>query len=371
MESQRLKHVLAKMDDLQIDCLVAYFDGIHTFLEPNFVFMLSGFKPLSECMYLLYSDGTSKLIITPEWDANRAGEREVIGTNDLMGTFLEGVKNKEISLEKTGFVGLHSLSLKSYRRFHEVIGNDIKQVDQTIINICATKTTTELQLAEKATWIAERGYERLLEVARPGVTEYELAGEIDYYMRSLGADDNFLLMSASNHNRSVRTPSNHALEPGDIILAEISPSVKGQFSQVCRSVVLGSSNKEQINLLKEKYSLLTEALDRGIKAAVPGEKMSTLVQVMNEPIEKAGYGKYCHPPYMRVRGHGLGLSSILPGDVSLDNHTVLEEGMFFVIHPNQYIPETGYLLCGESVVITPDGAKSYSNWVPSLEILEI
>ena len=41
-----------------------------------------------------------------------------------------------------------------------------------------------------------------------------------------------------------------------------------------------------------------------------------------------------------------------PGDVALDNDTVLEPGMVFMIHPNQYLPETGYLLCGEPVLLT-------------------
>jgi Xaa-Pro aminopeptidase len=39
----------------------------------------------------------------------------------------------------------------------------------------------------------------------------------------------------------------------------------------------------------------------------------------------------------------------------------LEEGMMFVMHPNQYLPETGYLMCGEPVVITPQGAKALSS----------
>ena len=46
-----------------------------------------------------------------------------------------------------------------------------------------------------------------------------------------------------------------------------------------------------------------------------------------------------------------------PGDVARDNPTVLEPGMVFMIHPNQYLPETGYLLCGEPVVITARGAE--------------
>jgi Xaa-Pro aminopeptidase len=53
----------------------------------------------------------------------------------------------------------------------------------------------------------------------------------------------------------------------------------------------------------------------------------------------------------------------------LDNDIILEEGMLFVIHPNQYIPETGYLLCGEPVVITSSGAKALTKRRPALDVI--
>ena len=75
----------------------------------------------------------------------------------------------------------------------------------------------------------------------------------------------------------------------------------------------------------------------------------------------AGYGDYCRPPYMRVRGHGLGITSDRPGDLTPDSDMRLEEGMVFVMHPYQYLPETGYLMCGGPVVITPSGAQLLSH----------
>ena len=81
---------------------------------------------------------------------------------------------------------------------------------------------------------------------------------------------------------------------------------------------------------------------------------------MDGCLRAAGYGDYCRPPYMRVRGHGLGITSDLPGDITVDNERRLEEGMMFVMHPNQYLPETGYMMCGGPVVITGGGAQLLS-----------
>jgi Xaa-Pro aminopeptidase len=72
---------------------------------------------------------------------------------------------------------------------------------------------------------------------------------------------------------------------------------------------------------------------------------------------------------MRVRGHGLGITSSRPGDIDSENHLELERGMVFVMHPNQYIPESGYLLCGETVVIGPHGAESLSARDAELDVI--
>ena len=41
--------------------------------------------------------------------------------------------------------------------------------------------------------------------------------------------------------------------------------------------------------------------------------------------------------------------------MSVDNDTVLEPGMLFMVHPNQFLPETGYMMCGEPVLVTATG----------------
>jgi Xaa-Pro aminopeptidase len=86
--------------------------------------------------------------------------------------------------------------------------------------------------------------------------------------------------------------------------------------------------------------------------------MKDVCAAMNAVLEAQGYGEYCHPPHIRRRGHGLGFASIRPGDVALDNDTVLAPGMVFMIHPNQYLPETGYLMCGEPVLMGATRAEA-------------
>lgn len=195
---------------------------------------------------------------------------------------------------------------------------------------------------------------------------FKLAAEVDTAIRSLGGDDNFQLLSASQHNPAVRQPGERLLHEGDVILAEISPSVAGQFTQICRSVVLGESSDIQ----RRSFATQLEAFDAGMRRATPGTPVSDVAAEMNAVLAERGYEKYNHPPYMRTRGHTMGLGALAPLDVSESNHTVLEEGMSFVLHPNQYFPECGYLLCGDQVVIRETGAHSLAARPPQLDVLE-
>ena len=63
--------------------------------------------------------------------------------------------------------------------------------------------------------------------------------------------------------------------------------------------------------------------------------------------------------------------SVAPGDVANDNQTVLEEDMIFVVHPNQYLPETGYLMCGEPVRVTRNGFETLSRETAALGVVEV
>ena len=89
-----------------------------------------------------------------------------------------------------------------------------------------------------------------------------------------------------------------------------------------------------------------------------GAPASLITITMNRIISEGGYGKYCKPPYMRSRGHGFFVGSIAPGaEITETMKANLVKHQVVAVHPNQYIPETGYLACGESVMVTDTGIE--------------
>jgi Xaa-Pro dipeptidase len=367
----RLAAATRHLADAALDGLIAVSNGLNNFLDSNAVYVFSGVRPIGESAVVLGRDGASTLIVTPAWDEARAAAASAtdrtIGSDDLAATLKSVAGTHRLDLSRTISVGLSLLGVALVDRMTSALGVLPQAADELARDLARLRTPEELQAAERATWIAERGYERLLEYARPGMREFELAAELYCFMKKLGAEDNFLLLSASQHNLAVRAAGERILDVGDIILSEITPCYRSQFAQICRTTVLGAPRP----VIGEKFAILQDAMGAGLHAGRAGATVADVTRAINGVIQKAGYGDYCRPPYMRVRGHGLGITSDRPGDIVDSNERVLESGMVFVMHPNQYIPESGYLMCGEPVVVTASGARSLSARQAELDVIAV
>ena len=371
MKSDRIAAAVEWLETEKLDGLVAFNDGQNSFLDSNSVYVFSGVRPIGRSAVIIGRDGASTLIVEPAWDGDRARTRSftqrTLATDDLVRTLEEELASQGLCSAALAVVGLAKQSRALDSAVRALLSRAPSAADTLASHLARIRSPEELAAVKKAVWIAERGYERLLEAARPGVREFELAADIYTFMKDLGAEDNFLLMSASQHNLAVRAAGRRILQEGDVILGEITPCFDGQFVQICRTTILGSPPP----VFAEKYSLVQRAMRRGMDAAVPGATMGEVTNAMNDVFREAGYGEFCRPPYMRVRGHGLGVTSDRPGDIVEDSQVKLEEGMVFVMHPNQYIPETGYLMCGETVVISHNGAISMSEADAELDFVSV
>ena len=359
----RIERVLRRMAADGVDTLVAVSNAKHSMARPDAATHLSFFRSLGESALVLRGDGTQRLVITPAYDEERARLRlpqaDIVATDDLAGTLGQVLGPRAGSVAATGLATLpHGLA----DGIAAAIGSEPRPYDEAVMSVTGPKTEEELAWARRAAEIAEAGYARLLEIARPGMRECDLAVQLNLYTKSLGANDNFLMMCAQPHGRAVAAPSHRPLTKGDVLIAEFTPAVEGQFAQICRTVSIGAPS----NVLADKYALVVRALEAGIAAVRPGIKVSDVVAAVDGVLTDAGYAAYCRPPHMKRRGHGMGCGSMAPGDIAFDNHTMIEEDMLFVVHPNQYLPETGYLLCGEPVRVTATGGEALTRRWASL-----
>lgn len=354
---QRRNKVIDAMKEQGVDLLLGFHDNGHFIEKPNPVMLLTHFKAVGDAVALLGVDGSLHLITSPAWEAERAAERVpgAVATDDLIGELGRTLQKMKIPGNRIAVAGLGGMRAEVETGVRKAIaGGEPKGFDAILLRETRRKTDEEIGRARIAAGIAEKTQDYMLTIVKPGMREDDLAAELRWYTRSLGAEDNFYMMTSGPHSMAVQVPCGRLLEKGDLVIGELTPSYEGQMAQICRTLSLGPASEA----VKVKYALLVHAMKKGIAQAKPGNRMSQVCNAINAELEAEGYGQYCHPPHIKRRGHGLGFGSGLPGDVAPENDIVLEEDMFFVIHPNQYLPETGYMMCGEPTLITANGAET-------------
>src|SRR5438874_6024352 len=278
----RLTETARFLEREALDGLVAVNFGHNSFLESHAVFVLSGVRPIGESAVVVDRSGGSTLIVTPAWDLERARALShtgtTIGTDDLPEALASVLEERRIGGMKTVTVGLCAIGQGLAQKVEAVLGGKARTNESFIRTLARIRSAEELAAARKATEIAEAGYQHMLSCVRPGMREYELTGELYCAMKQQGAEDNFLLMSASQHNLAVRAAGGRILDVGDIILSEITPCYQGQFVQICRTTVIG----EPVPAMREKFALLQEAMRAGQAAAVPGAPLRAVTKRMND-----------------------------------------------------------------------------------------
>jgi Xaa-Pro dipeptidase len=354
----RLGRVQAAMAERGLGGLLLYSSGQHTMLRMDQIMYLADVRVLGPHGVLVVPPrGEPTLLVTPRWDYARLRELtwlaqvEAVEPDDLPARVAVHASDLK---EPLGLGGQKGMPAAFARALGAALGRPLHEADDLVPDLAVARTPVELERIRRAAAIADQGFQALCQAAEVGVREHELAAEVEAAMIRAGAEDNFGLIGAGAHNVAIRAPQHRALQRGDVIIGEITPCYQGYLAQLCRTLILA----EPTPLQREKYDLLVRAYDAGRAAAVPGRPSGEIARAINDVIGSAGYAEYCRPPYMRTRGHSLGLGAVVPYDLTDDSSPVLVEGMTFIIHPNQYLPDTGYMMLGDTVVIRADGPES-------------
>ena len=353
-KNHRLAKCIKFLQQQDLDGLIIYSKGAVHILRPAYFYYFTGVRPL---------DGKSAVVVSKSGQVVLLMESSC-GIGRVAGkTWISDIRDsvdftcdlpsimRELKIDSSvGIAGIKEISTDVYDKISQIA---VARTAENIVEALASdKSEHELAIVRRTAKIADRGFHVFLESIRPGIREYELIAETGYAMRAAGADDIFMLISSERHNKALHRPLDKRMELGDTIIVEMAPFCEGQCVQVCRTVYIGKPNK----ILKEKYQLLVRAFNASLEKIKPGLPASAMSIVMNKIITKAGYGEYCRPPHMRARGHGFGVGSISPGPVIDDvNNVIVKPGQVLISHPNQYFPETGYLACGETVMVIDNG----------------
>lgn len=132
------------------------------------------------------------------------------------------------------------------------------------------KTAEEIEYLAQAEHIGDIAFSRILDFLKPGVSELEVAAELEYQMKKAGAEDlgfNTIIASGLNSSMPHAIPGRKKLEAGDFVTMDFGCKYEGYCSDMTRTVVIGKANDKQ----KEIYNVVLEAQLAGLAAVKAGK----------------------------------------------------------------------------------------------------
>ena len=224
----------------------------------------------------------------------------------------------------------------------------------TIINtLRSVKTEVEVENIVKAQRIAEDAFEHILKFIKVGVTEKEIALELDFYMLRHGGEGlSFETIAVSGANSSMPhgVPSDKKIENGDFITMDFGTIVNGYHSDMTRTVAVGFATDEMKNVYNAVLNAQQNCLDK-IKAGISCKDGDEFARSI---IKNAGYGQY----FTHSTGHGVGVEIHEFPNLSPASDSILQVGNIVTVEPGIYIPEKFGVRIEDMALITENGCHN-------------
>ena len=215
------------------------------------------------------------------------------------------------------------------------------------------KTDQEIALIRRSVELNSKAFEAALETVRPGHTrETDLAAEIDYRARKLGAEGpafETIVASGSRTALPHARPTQRILGKNELLLIDMGSNLEGYASDMTRMASLGTPTAR----IKRIYGAVLEAQLAAIDGVRPGVTAGSVDKRAREVLRAAGLDKV----FVHSTGHGLGLEIHEPPRLGKKDKTRLVEGMVITIEPGAYLEGFGGVRIEDTVVVTKTGCE--------------
>jgi Xaa-Pro aminopeptidase len=214
------------------------------------------------------------------------------------------------------------------------------------------KEEEELARIRAAVKLGATLFDRALEVLRPGVTESEVAAEMEYAARRAGAEEmSFPTIIASGarsalpHGRATQ----QTITPGGFVVCDFGVILDGYCSDQTRTVWVGAAPEQA----RSAYESVREAQLAAIAAVRPGIAVGEVDAAARKVLRKAGLGRY----FTHSTGHGVGLEIHESPRVASGQKESLQPGMVITIEPGVYFPGKWGVRIEDMVAVREGGCE--------------
>jgi Xaa-Pro aminopeptidase len=225
------------------------------------------------------------------------------------------------------------------------------------------KTPGEVEKIREACRLAESCLSHIQRMIQPGVTEYDILLDLEFFLKRNGAIPSFdpIVASGPNSAKPHATPSERKLESGEFLTIDMGAKLDGYCSDITRTFVVGQASDRH----KEVYNQVLKAEVESINAIKPGKTCGEIDAFSREILDEIGLAKY----FGHGLGHGLGIEVHDYGRLGRGSKDVIEPGQVWTVEPGVYIEGFGGVRVEDDVVVTEDGVEVLTTFPKELTCL--
>jgi Xaa-Pro aminopeptidase len=234
------------------------------------------------------------------------------------------------------------------------IGRKIRWIDDAgaVEQLRMVKDSGEISVIREAAAIVSKTFDRTRRILRPGMTELDLAGEIERDFKRQGAAGPSFETIVASGERSAwphAHPTSKTIARNELVVLDQGAILRGYCSDMTRTVFVGKAPRR----VRSLYQAVLDALEAGKAAAKPGVKTQDVDAAARNVLRRAGLGRY----FTHSTGHGIGLEIHEAPRIGKGDDTVLAEGMAVTVEPGVYIEGLGGIRIEDDIVISARGAE--------------
>jgi Xaa-Pro aminopeptidase len=265
---------------------------------------------------------------------------------------------EECNVDQIGFED-QEMTVSTYNAIQKTICDSqtnrpivLQRMGQSVDQLRSIKDPGEMELLKRAITITDQAYEEIRPRIKSGMTEKEIAWDLEMVMRNLGAEAmSFDIIVGSGPNAAL--PHHRAddtiVQDSHPLVIDMGARYEGYCADLTRTLMVGEPDDQ----FQKIYDIVLRAQTEAKKQAKPGMTGSDLDKIAREIISEAGYGNY----FGHSLGHGVGLDVHESPNIGPNSKDILEEGMVFTIEPGIYIPIWGGIRI-EDIVVMENGSAS-------------
>ncbi len=259
---------------------------------------------------------------------------------------------KSTKAKKVGFEAAQA-TFSFYQTLAKALGaGNLTPTANLVESLRILKDEGEIALLRKTADIAVKGFHYTRQTVRPGMTEREVQGRLEFYTKSIGSEKPAfdLIIAAGARASMPHCQSDETrIKDNDSVLVDMGTVYGGYYSDLTRPIFLGKMTP----LHKKIVDIVWEAQRAGIRKAGPGVPAREVDEACRAYIRKCGYADF----FGHGTGHGVGLEIHEAPGVSGRSDTILKPGMVITVEPGIYLPGKLGIRIEDMVLITKSGRE--------------